>query len=522
MKRLAFHLFGALGIALAVSIGCAQAPVSRLVIIFIIDGLRPDCINATDTPTIARLRAQGTEYVNSHSVFPTVTRLNTTALATGAYPVLNGIVGNSMFVAGVNGSEAFDTGDYKQLLKLEEVTGRAVTVETFGEILQRHGRRLVTLSSGSTGNGFLLNPMARHGAGVAIHGLFDRGVVAAYPKEISDAITQRFGVAPQESDNIGEMQWTDTVLRDYVLPTVRPDVVIDWIGPLDDAQHANGVGSPEAKDALRQIDASIARTLEKLEELRLRERTDVVIGSDHGFARGDYGVDVLGELIRAGLKRDRASSDVIIANQGPSLLLYLPGQTSGQVERLVRFLQEKPWVEVLFTRGGRNDQGSGSGTFSIDVMQGSHPSGGPDVVASLPWGSDPNDYGARGTETVVGNSTGPLRGQASGHGGLDPWVVHNTFIAWGADFKTGARVEVPVSLADVMPTTLTIIGLSDAIPRGKGHGRVLRELLRDGPPVATVRASHRVLTTNAGSYRATVEISTVDGVSYLDTGSRQR
>ena len=436
MKRVAVCLFGVFVIALAVYIADAHAQLSRLVIIFVIDGLRPDSINATDTPTIARLRAQGTEYVNSHSVFPTVTRLNTAALATGAYPRLHGIVGNSMFVDGVNGSEAFDTGDYKQLLKLEEVTGRAVTVETFGEILQRRGRRLVTLSSGSTGNGFLLNPMARHGAGVAIHGLFDRGVVAAYPKEVSDAITQRFGAAPPENDDIGQMQWTDTVLRDYVLPTLRPDVLIDWIGPLDGAQHANGVGSPQAKDALRQIDASIARTLEKLEELQLRGRTDVVIASDHGFARGDYGVDVLGELIRAGIKTDRSSSDVIIANQGPSLLLYLPGHTSAQLERLVRFLQEKPWVEVLFTRGGRTDQGSVSGTFSIDVMQGAHPSRSPDVVVSLPWGSDPNDYGTPGTETVVRDSTGPLRGQGSGHGGLDPWTVHNTFIAWGADFKS--------------------------------------------------------------------------------------
>ena len=50
------------------------------------------------------------------------------------------------------------------------------------------------------------------------------------------------------------MQWTDTVLRDYVLPTLRPDVLIDWIGPLDGAQHANGVGSPQAQDALRQLD----------------------------------------------------------------------------------------------------------------------------------------------------------------------------------------------------------------------------------------------------------------------------
>ena len=70
-----------------------------------------------------------------------------------------------MFVAGVNPQAPFDTGDYRQLIRLEEAEGRVVTTPTLGEVLQRNGRRLVTLSSGTTGNGFLLNPQARHGVG---------------------------------------------------------------------------------------------------------------------------------------------------------------------------------------------------------------------------------------------------------------------------------------------------------------------------------------------------------------------
>src|SRR5204862_1984689 len=98
-----------------------------LIAIFLVDGLPPASINTLDTPTIARFRKEGVEYLNSHSIFPTVTRVNATALATGTYPVLNGIVGNTMFVSGVNPRTAFDTGDYKQLLKLEQVSGRVAT-----------------------------------------------------------------------------------------------------------------------------------------------------------------------------------------------------------------------------------------------------------------------------------------------------------------------------------------------------------------------------------------------------------
>ncbi len=170
MKALAPVLCSVLVGLLISTNGFGQTPgdSNPLIAIFIVDGLRPDSINTLDTPTIARLRKEGVEYLNSHSIFPTVTRVNATALATGTYPVLNGIVGNSMFVSGVNQRTAFDTGDYKQLLKLEQVSGRIATVETLGEILQRNRRKLVTVSSGSTGNGFLLNPTAGYGNGIAI------------------------------------------------------------------------------------------------------------------------------------------------------------------------------------------------------------------------------------------------------------------------------------------------------------------------------------------------------------------
>ena len=218
-------------LALAALLSVAQAPPEsrRLIAIFVVDGLRPDSINASDTPTIERLRREGVSYVNSHSIFPTSTRINAASLITGTYPSRHGIVGNSMFVAGVNPGAPFDTGDYRQLIRLEEAEGRVVTTPTLGEVLQRGGRSLVTVSSGTTGNGFLLNPQARHGSGVAIHGLFDAGKIAAFPANISDAVVRRFGAPPPDPDDIGQLEWTDTVLRDYVLPELRPDVVIDWM-----------------------------------------------------------------------------------------------------------------------------------------------------------------------------------------------------------------------------------------------------------------------------------------------------
>lgn len=503
---------------LAAGRGQTPALPARLVAIFVIDGLRPDSINERDTPTLARLRREGAEYVSSHAVFPTVTRVNTATLTTGTYPALHGIVGNSMYVAAVNAGSPFDTGDHTQLLKLDAASGRALTTETLGEVLQRHGRRLVTVSSGSTGNGFLLNPEARRGAGVAIHGLFDRGVTAAYPKEISDAVIARFGSPPPDPDDLGQMEWTDNVLREYVLPELRPDVVIDWMGPLDSSQHAHGVGSPEALDALRRIDASLSRSLARIDALGLAGRTTVIVTSDHGFAHHSDGVDVVGRLVAAGLKKDRASTDLIVASQSESVSFYLPARSAASVAALVEFLQGEPWVDVIFTPGGRDGQGRVPGTLSFDLMSLSHATRAPDVVASLRWSSQSNTHGVAGAQTVTGSATGPLAGPASGHGGLNPWVVRNTFLAWGADTGGGRRVEAPMSLADIAPTTLAMLGIAPV--SGPGRGRVLRELLAtaDPPPVAT----RRTIETRRGAYHATVTVSSVAGHDYLDSGSRVR
>ena len=324
-----------LAVAALLTLGQPARESDRLIAIFVVDGLRPDSINPVDTPTIDRLRAEGVDYVNSHSVFPTSTRVNTATLVTGTYPARHGIVGNSMFVSGVNPQAPFDTGDFRQLMRLAEVDGRVVTVPTLGEILQRSGRRLVTVSSGTTGNGFLLNPEARRGAGIAIHGLFDPGKTAAYPPEVSDAVIRRFGSPPPDPDDAGQMEWTDTVLRDYVLPELRPDVVIDWMGPLDAAQHDHGVSSPEAKAALRVIDKSLSRTIAAMQALAPPRRIDVVVTSDHGFAQHTAGVNVVESLIAAGVKASTSSTDVVVASQSQSVLFYVPSHEARLVSRLV-------------------------------------------------------------------------------------------------------------------------------------------------------------------------------------------
>src|SRR3954464_6057728 len=76
----------------------AVAGNATLNMVLVLDGLRPDSITAEETPNLWRLRQEGVNFLNGHSVFPTVTRANATAIATGTYPSRNGIFGNTLYV----------------------------------------------------------------------------------------------------------------------------------------------------------------------------------------------------------------------------------------------------------------------------------------------------------------------------------------------------------------------------------------------------------------------------------------
>src|SRR5437868_3764154 len=119
------------------------APPPRHVIVFVVDGLRPDLISRENTPNIARLRDEGTNYLNSHSVFPTVTRVNAAALSTGTYPDRSGLTSNTLYDPALNGGKPFATSNGEKMLAMAAARGRMVPPETLSEMLTARGLKFV-------------------------------------------------------------------------------------------------------------------------------------------------------------------------------------------------------------------------------------------------------------------------------------------------------------------------------------------------------------------------------------------
>src|SRR5207244_11168445 len=102
-----------LALALAIpllAVLAAQAPPAgqRNVIIFVADGLRHGSVNAADTPALWHVRTDGVNFANSHSVFPTLTMPNASAIATGHLPGDTGEFANNIFP----GFAIFDSGNF--------------------------------------------------------------------------------------------------------------------------------------------------------------------------------------------------------------------------------------------------------------------------------------------------------------------------------------------------------------------------------------------------------------------------
>jgi arylsulfatase A-like enzyme len=497
---------------------------TRFVILFVVDGLRPDAITPGDTPTLFRLRAEGVDFTNSHAVFPTVTRVNAAALSTGTQPGTNGLLGNQMYIPAVDPRRAFDTGNHRQLLRLDEATGgHLLRTPTLAEHLQAHGRSLAGVSSGSTGSAFLLNPKSLSGVGVLVNGYLEPGQTVAYPAHVSEAILAKFGPAPVKEAGAprydASVAWTQQVLREYVLPELAPTVVINWLTEPDHSQHHSGVGSPSAREALAHDDGEIARVLATLDDLGLTASTDVFVASDHGFSTNTAGVDVARALIDASLKASPDSGDVVLASSGQAVALHVENRDEERIGRIARFVQSQEWGGVVFVAGRApaDPCGAVEGTFSLELIHAANQERGADLLFTFPWSSRPNAFGVPGSD--LANVSGGAKLYASDHGSMSPWNVRNTLLAWGVDFKKRTTVRAPAGNVDVTPTILALLGIAEG---GGLDGRVLDEALEGPADPEQVAVDTRVLTVEAGAYRAAIQVSEVDGRRYLDKSWRIR
>ncbi|RYY54054.1 MAG: alkaline phosphatase family protein, partial [Chitinophagaceae bacterium] len=346
MKQILSFLF--LAVAVSVSAQPVRLKASRTLIVFF-DGLRPDYITPENMPNLYALKQAGVYGTSHHSVFPTVTRVNSSSYATGSYPQQNGLMGNSVFFPKVKKNGALDTGDARDLNSIDSaMQGHLLTSVSLGELLQESGKTMMVFSSGSTGQALLQNHKVNGGA------IINPDMIL--PFSIRDSIIRDLG-QPQaySKDNGPRHEWVANALIRYGLVKDGPSVNAVWFSDPDGCAHRDGIGSPAAMAAIRKVDEQLGRILKTLDERDLRKDFNILFSTDHGFVTYAGKDNITELLVRNGLKESKESEDVVVAGGS----IHVKEHDKEKIRKIVTLLQAQDWIGSVFTRGATKKSTAG-------------------------------------------------------------------------------------------------------------------------------------------------------------------
>jgi arylsulfatase A-like enzyme len=484
------------------------------VVVVVFDGLRPDSVTEQDMPNLYALGQAGTRFARHHPVYPSSTEVNGTALATGGYPKHTGIMANNEYRPQIDPLKSTAIEEVAAIRKGDaESNGKYIQLPTVAETLRAAGLR--TAVAGTKPVALLLDRATRN----AVTGRQSETLVEG--KSLSPGLLapEDAGSFPAKADNRKtpnrlQDEWTTRMLVHRLWADGVPAYTVLWLSDPDYTQHGFGPSAPAARQALHNSDEDLGRVLEALDRLGIRDKTDVLAVSDHGFSTIAKNYDLAKVLKKAGFDAastfaaaPRPGQVVVVGNSG-SACLYVIGHDPAVSRRLVDFLQKSDFAGAIFSRDAL------PGTFPLSQVGVDTP-GAPDVMFSARWSPEANQHGLPGTLVAEGKR-GPGQGN---HSSLSRYDMHNTLVAAGPDFKTHFVDELPTGNADVAPTILHLLGF----PTDHLDGRVLGEALTKGhapsEPVETqtLRAAHDV---NGTRWQQYLTISRVGNRVYYDEGNR--
>jgi arylsulfatase A-like enzyme len=479
------------------------------VVLVVWDGMRPDMVTEQNAPTLWKLARDGVTFRNHHSAYLTATNVNGAVMATGKFPGTSGLIANVEFRPHIDATSPFDTADSEDIARSEEAHHPYLAVDTVPEILHKAGKR--TAIAGTKTVATVFDRVPKNSAS-------DFPVLAmgrARPAELATALRDSLGEFPRkQTPNTPQDGWTTDALLKSMWKEGVPEFSLLWLSDPDFAQHDTAPGSPEALAGLKSSDAQLARVLAALGAKGVRDSTDVLVVSDHGFSTVSRSVDVPELLNAAGFNAVKKLSEgaergtILVVGNGGTVLFYVVDHDPETTRRLVEWLQQSDFAGVIFAR----EKLEGAFTLADAHLD---KDGAPDVVMAFPWTENANEFGVPGSITADWQRA-PGKGT---HATLSRFDVHNTLIAAGPDFRRDYTDELPTGNIDVAPTVLHILGVP---PTGKLDGRILTEALTAGmhdTPEPTTRSLEAARALPSARWQQHLKLSRVGDVEYIDEGN---
>ncbi len=293
-------------------------------ILFVPDGLRALMVTPENTPALASLRDKGVNFANPHSMFPTFTMPNSSAMATGHFLGDTGAFSNTIFtgypVLHAGGSvtpfiendavlgdidEHFDGNFIDEQTILQAAKAQGYSTAALGKLgptlmfahTERTGETTIVVddSTGATD---------KEGKPVGIplsKEIQDKLVAANLPlKSPSRGDNGKVGNSTTPGTtiaNVTQQGYFADVVSKVVLPLFKarnkPFVLVFWSRDPDGTQHNQGdslnelvpgINGPTSLAAIRNADNNLKQIMDALDRLGLAKNTDIVVAADHGFS----------------------------------------------------------------------------------------------------------------------------------------------------------------------------------------------------------------------------------------------
>jgi hypothetical protein len=293
----------------------------RNLILFVPDGLRGRMVTPQTAPAMAEVRDKGINFKNSHSLFPTFTTANASAMATGHHLGDTGDFSNTIYtgypVAAADGTvtpfletdpvlrdvdEHFG-GDYlneETILKMARAKGYSTAA--IGKV----GPTLIFDHTDKIGTDGLHSVVIDDATGGKNGVPLSEEMKAALTTASLPLATSSRGDNGKAGDsktpgtvvpNTAQQAYFADVAAKVVLPMFKarnkPFVLVFWSRDPDGSQHNNGdslntvtpgINGPTSLAGIKNADNNLAQLRKALDDLGLAASTNIIISSDHGFS----------------------------------------------------------------------------------------------------------------------------------------------------------------------------------------------------------------------------------------------
>ena len=320
MRRSLLLLSAALAV-LSTDIASAQNNTPRNLILFIPDGLRALKVTPETAPAMAEVRDKGVNFKNSHSLFPTFTMANGSAMSTGHYLGDTGVFSNTIWTNYVS-APAGDTvvpfiendavlGDIDEHFKgnylnedtiLKLARDKGVSTAALGkhgpsyqfdhtDRADRPGLHSIVFDDATGGkNGVPLSDEVKAA-------LTKAGLPLATPSRGENAKAGDAKTPGTTTPNTAQQAYFADVAAKVILPMFKergkPFVLVFWSRDPDGSQHNTGdslnqimpgINGPTSMAGIKNADSNLARLRKALDDLGLAASTNIMIQADHGFS----------------------------------------------------------------------------------------------------------------------------------------------------------------------------------------------------------------------------------------------